>query len=163
MAQAISAPSDLPAILGGTPAFPAGIPLVRPSVPDADVLAKDVRTILEGRILTNGSFVRRLEEQAAEYLGVRHCVAVLSCTSGLILALRAADLSGDVIVPSFTFAATAHAVSWNGLRPVFADIDPSTLTLAPSAVTQACGMRTSAILATHVFGTPCDIEELEAE
>jgi dTDP-4-amino-4,6-dideoxygalactose transaminase len=111
-------------------------------------------------VLTNGPYVRELEQQAAEYLGVRHVVAVASCTAGLMLVLRAATLSGDVVLPSFTFAATAHAVMWNGLRPVFADIDPETLTLSPSAVVQAMGIRTSAILATHTYGTPCFVEDL---
>jgi dTDP-4-amino-4,6-dideoxygalactose transaminase len=163
MAQAML-PSDrrVPAILGGSPAFPEGLPLVRPSVPNAEALANDLRRILESRHLTNGPYVRRLEERAAEYLGVRHCVAVASCTAGLMLVIRATELTGDVIVPSFTFAATAHAVAWNGLRPVFADIDPGTLTLSPQAVRRAAGVRTSAILATHVYGTPCDIEGLAA-
>jgi len=87
-------------------------------------------------------------------------VAVSSCTAGLMLVLRASELSGDVVVPSFTFAATAHAVRWNGLRPVFADVDARTLTLSPAAVERAIGMHTSAILATHVYGTPCDVEGL---
>jgi dTDP-4-amino-4,6-dideoxygalactose transaminase len=77
-----------------------------------------------------------------------------------MLVLRAAEISGDVIVPSFTFAATAHAVAWNGLRPVFADVDPDTLTLSPRAAERAVGVRVSAILATHVYGTPCDVEGL---
>jgi dTDP-4-amino-4,6-dideoxygalactose transaminase len=79
-----------------------------------------------------------------------------------MLVLRASELSGDVLVPSFTFAATAHAVSWNGLRPVFADIDRSTLTLSPEAVAETMGVRASAILATHTYGTPCDVEGLDA-
>jgi dTDP-4-amino-4,6-dideoxygalactose transaminase len=111
-------------------------------------------------VLTNGPYVRVFERRSAEYLGVRHCVAVSSCTAGLMLVLRAADLSGDVVVPSFTFAATAHAVAWNGLRPIFADIDPETLTLSPSAVARTMGVRTSAILATHLYGTPCDVDGL---
>ncbi len=78
-----------------------------------------------------------------------------------MLVLRAADLADDVVVPSFTFMATAHAVVWNGLRPVFADIDPETLTLSPEAVAKAVGVRTSAIIATHLYGTPCDVEALE--
>jgi dTDP-4-amino-4,6-dideoxygalactose transaminase len=78
-----------------------------------------------------------------------------------MLLLRAADLSGDVLVPSFTFAASVHAVAWNGLRPVFVDIAPDTLTMAPEAARRAMGVRTSAILATHLFGTPCAIEELQ--
>jgi dTDP-4-amino-4,6-dideoxygalactose transaminase len=137
------------------------IPLARPGVPDPAAVAADVERILESGVLTNGPYVREFEERAAEYLGVRHCVAVASCTAGLMLLLRAADLTGDVIVPSFTFAATAHAVAWNGLRPVFADVDPATLTLSPRAAQRVAGVRTSAILATHVFGSPCDVEELE--
>jgi dTDP-4-amino-4,6-dideoxygalactose transaminase len=136
------------------------IPLARPSVPSPEAVAADVERILASGVLTNGPHVRELERRAAEYLGVRHAVAVSSCTAGLMLVLRAAGLSGDVIVPSFTFAATAHAVAWNGLRPVFADIDPETLTLSPHAALRALTVRTSAILATHIFGTPCDTDAL---
>jgi dTDP-4-amino-4,6-dideoxygalactose transaminase len=147
-------------MLGGEPAFPDGLPLVRPRVPDPGAVGATVARVLEGGAITNGALVRRLEEEAEEYLGVRHCIAVSSCTAGLMLVIRAADLSGDVIVPSFTFAATAHAVWWNGLRPVFADVDPDTLTLAPDAADRALGIRTSAILATHLYGAPCDVESL---
>lgn len=143
----------------GRPAFD-DVPLVRPSVPDPELFAEDVRQILKSRMLTNAAFVRRFEAAAAEYLGVRHCVAVSSCTSGLMLVLRASDLSGDVIVPSFTFAATVHAVAWNGLRPTFADVTPDTLTLSPKDVERAIGIRTSAILATHLYGTPADVDAL---
>jgi dTDP-4-amino-4,6-dideoxygalactose transaminase len=152
----------LPAFYGGRPIFPEGLPIARPSVPPATALQGDVSRILESGILTNGPYVRELEDRAARYLGVRHCIAVASCTSGLMLVLRASELSGDVLVPSFTFAATAHAVSWNGLRPVFADIDRSTLTLSPEAVAETMGVRASAILATHTYGTPCDVEGLDA-
>lgn len=152
--------SGRPAILGGDPAFPEGLPLVRPSLPPLDAMMNDIRKILSGPILTNGPYVRKLEQRSAEYLGVRHCIAVSSCTSGLMLVLRAADLTGDVVLPSFTFAATAHAVVWNGLRTVFADVDPETLTLSPAAVLRASGVRTSAILATHTYGTPCDVDGL---
>jgi dTDP-4-amino-4,6-dideoxygalactose transaminase len=145
---------------GGEPAFPEGLPLARPSLPDPDAVTADVRRILASEVLTNGPYVRRLEEQAAEYLGVRHCVGVSSCTTGLMLVMRASDLTGDVVLPSFTFAATAHAVVWNGLRPLFADIDPETLTLSPWAAAMASGVRTSAILATHTYGTPCDVDAL---
>lgn len=136
------------------------LPVTKPSVPDPDRLASDIAVILASGVLTNGPYVQRLERAAAERLGVRHCVAVSSCTAGLMLVLRASDLSGDVVLPSFTFAATAHAVAWNGLRPVFADVDEETLTLAPAAVERSLGVRTSAILATHIYGTPCDVEGL---
>jgi len=149
-----------PAIRGGRPAFPEGLPLARPSVPDPEGVAREIRSILESGVLTNGPYVAELERRAAEYFRVRHCVAVSSCTSGLMLVLRAAGLSGDVILPSFTFAATAHSVAWNGLRPAFVDIDPRTLTLSPATASWGTGMRTSAILATHTYGTPCDVEGL---
>ena len=111
-------------------------------------------------MFTNGPFVRELEERAAAYLGVRHCVAVGSCTAGLMLVLRAADLTGDVLVPSFTFAATAHAVAWNGLRPVFVDIEPRPSRCPPRRASGRSACDTSAILATHIYGTPCDVEGL---
>src|SRR5438093_4570449 len=149
---------DQHVVLGDFPESLQDIPLARPSIPDPAAVAVDVEKILGSGVLTNGPYVRTFERAAADYLDVRHCVAVSSCPSGLMLVLRAADLSGDVIVPSFTFAATAHAVAWNGLRPVFADIDPETLTLSPHAVLRAVTVRTSAILATHLYGTPCHIE-----
>jgi len=137
------------------------VPLTRPSVPDAKALAEEIVDVLESGTLTNGPRVKEFEARVAEYIGVKHCIAVASCTSGLMLVLRAADIRGDVVVPSFTFAATAHAVAWNGLTPLFADVDPRTLTLSPDAVRRALGVRTSAILATHTFGTPCDVEALD--
>jgi dTDP-4-amino-4,6-dideoxygalactose transaminase len=152
-----------PAALGGDPAFPEGLPLVRPSVPDPAALADDVRRIVESRILTNGPTVRRLEERLEAYLGVRHCVAVSSCTLGLMLVLRAKGLEGEVVVPSFTFSATVHAAVWNGLVPRFADVDRETLTLDPAWVRAVAGDRTSAVLATHTFGTPCATEALAKE
>lgn len=151
-----------PAIHGGEPAFPEGLPLVRPALPSTRAVLSDVEKILESGILTNGPYVRELEDRAAEYLGVRQCVAVASCTVGLMLVLRAANLTGDVVAPSFTFAATVHAIAWNGLHPVLADIDPETLTLSPDAVAAAIGVRASAIMATHTYGTPCDVEGLTA-
>jgi dTDP-4-amino-4,6-dideoxygalactose transaminase len=152
---------DLPAALGGQPLFPDGLPLARPALADPDAVARTARTILASGMLTNGPTVRQLEARAAEYLGVRHCVAVSSCTAGLMLVLRASGLSGDVVLPSFTFSATAHAVAWNGLRPKFADISPRDLLLDPEAAARSAGVRTSAILATHTYGTPCDVEALQ--
>jgi dTDP-4-amino-4,6-dideoxygalactose transaminase len=137
------------------------MPLTRPSVPDPARVAAAIEDVLRSGTLTNGTQVRRLEAQAAEYLGVRHCIAVSSCTAGLMLVLRTLDLSGDVVVPSFTFAATVHAAAWNGLRPVFADIERESLTLSPAAAARATGVRTSAIVATHTYGTPCDTQSLE--
>jgi dTDP-4-amino-4,6-dideoxygalactose transaminase len=150
-----------PAVDGGVPAFPEGLPLTRAFTPDSAEVAADVVKIMNSGSMTNSSFVREFEERASEYLDVKHCVAVASCTAGLMLVLKASERSGDVVIPSFTFSATAHAVAWNGMRPVFADVDPQTLTMSPAAVERAIGVRTSAILATHLYGTPCDVELLE--
>ena len=152
--------TSLPAAFGGVPMFDERVPVANPSVADPEPVAADVAKILASGMLTNGPYVRRLEQEAAEYLGVRNCVAVSSCTAGLMLVMRASELSGDVVVPSFTFAATAHAVQWNGLRPVFAEVSPESLTLSADAARAACGVRTSAILATHLYGNPCDVEGL---
>ena len=121
------------ALVERNPLFPDGLPVARPSFADPHGIADALASVLASGVLTNGPVVRDLEEQAAAYLGVGHCVAVASCTAGLMLVLRCAEVNGDVIVPSFTFAATAHAVAWNGLRPVFADIDPDTLTMSPES------------------------------
>jgi dTDP-4-amino-4,6-dideoxygalactose transaminase len=156
-----SSVDDLPAALGGQPLFPDGLPLARPALADPDAVARNAQAILASGMLTNGPTVRELEARAAGYLGVRHCVAVSSCTAGLMLVLRASGLSGDVVLPSFTFSATAHAVAWNGLRPKFADISPRDLLLDPEAAARSAGVRTSAILATHTYGAPCDVEALQ--
>jgi dTDP-4-amino-4,6-dideoxygalactose transaminase len=152
---------DLPAIAGGHPIFERRLPIVSPEgLPDEDFL-RDVRRILRSRQLTNAAFVREFEEAAAQYLGVANCVAVSSCTAGLILTLRALDLQGEVILPSFTFHATAHSVLWNGLKPVFADCDPETFCIDPHAVKLHISPDTAAILAVHIFGNPAAIVELQ--
>src|ERR1700680_3822604 len=144
-----------------TPAFPKLLPIVDPEgVPGAEFL-EEVRGILASRQLTNGAYVRKFEEAAAGYLGVAHCVAVSSCTTGLLLVLRSLELRGEVILPSFTFHATAHAVVWNGLTPVFADCDAKTFCVAPEAVRAQVSSRTAAILAVHLFGNPAVVKEVE--
>src|SRR5262249_32867661 len=105
--------------------------------------------------------VARFESAAAEWLGVPHCVAVSSCTSGLILVLRALGLAGEVIIPSFTFFATAHAARWNGLQPVFADCDADTWNIDPADVERRITPRTTGIMAVHLYGNPCNVDALE--
>jgi dTDP-4-amino-4,6-dideoxygalactose transaminase len=144
-----------------TPAFSKLLPIVVPEGVPGEEFMEEVRRILASKQLTNGAHVRKFEEAAAEYLGVGHCVAVSSCTAGLLLALKARDLHGEVILPSFTFHATAHAVAWNGLTPVFADCDAKTFCVAPQAVRAQISSRTAAILAVHLFGNPAAVRELE--
>jgi dTDP-4-amino-4,6-dideoxygalactose transaminase len=109
----------------------------------------------------DGELVRGLESRLCEYLGVAHCVAVSNGTLGLQLAIRALDLAGEVIVPAFTFPATVHALQWEGIRPVFADIDPQTHNLDPVSVESLVTDRTRGILGVHVWGRPCQPDALE--
>lgn len=138
------------------------LPIVSPEGLPGESFVSDVQKILASRRLTNGEYVREFEAAAAEYLGVPHCVAVSSCTTGLVLTLRALKLQGEVILPSFTFHATAHAVAWNGLTPVFADCEPDSFCIGTSAVRERLSSRTAAILAVHIFGNPANVLELEA-
>jgi len=144
-----------------TPAFRKFLPIVDPEGVPGEEFLEEVRGIIASKQLTNGAYVRKFEAAAAEYLGVAHCVAVSSCTAGLLLVLKALDLRGEVILPSFTFHATAHAVVWNGLTPVFADCDAKTFCVAPQAVRAKVSSRTEAILAVHLFGNPAAVKELE--
>jgi dTDP-4-amino-4,6-dideoxygalactose transaminase len=112
-------------------------------------------------MVTTGQYLRTFEAAVAEHLGVKYAVAVSSCTTGLMLAYRALGLTGDVVVPSFTFMATVSALSWAGLRPVFADVDVGTTNLEPLAAEAAITSRTSAIVAVHNFGNPAAIEALQ--
>jgi dTDP-4-amino-4,6-dideoxygalactose transaminase len=143
-----------------TPAFRKLLPIVDPEGVPGEEFLEEVRGILASKQLTNGAYVRKFEEAAAEYLGTANCVAVSSCTAGLLLVLKALDLQGEVITPSFTFHATAHAVVWNGLTPVFADCD-ATFCVAPQAVRAQVSNRTAAILGVHLFGNPAAVKELE--
>lgn len=142
-------------------------PLVvgRPNVLDAKGFLEDVASILESRLLTNGGpFVVRLEAAAAEYLGVAHCVAVCNATAGLELALKALNVApgSDVLVPSFTFVATAHAVRNAGLVPVFADVDEDSHCVTPETLAAAATPNTKAVLAAHLWGGAGDAAALDA-
>ncbi|MFM1811657.1 MAG: hypothetical protein RLZZ336_595 [Cyanobacteriota bacterium] len=115
------------------------------------------------RWLTNrGPLVQQLEAELQRQLGVRHVILCANGTVALELAARAAGLSGEVILPSFTFVATAHALQWQGIRPVFADVDPLTYNLDPAAVEPLITPATSAIVGVHLYGRPCAIGPLQA-
>ena len=149
-----------PAALGGTPAFPEGLPLVRPTIPDIPGVAVRLQRVLESGYLTNGPTVRELEERAQEYLQVPHVVAVSSCTAGLMLTYQALGVRGPVVMPSMTFAASAHAVVWAGGTPRFADVDPDRITLSPTEVVALID-GAAAVSATHVYGAPAEVEALQ--
>jgi dTDP-4-amino-4,6-dideoxygalactose transaminase len=149
-----------PAVLGGEPAFPDGLAFVRPSVPDLERVVARFAPSYERGMLTNGPLVREFEAQVAERLGVAHVIAVSSCTAGLMLVLRVLAPKGPVVLPSFTFSASAHAVAWNGLEPRFVECDPASFQVDPASVAQRI-QGAGAVLATHIFGAPCPIEALE--
>jgi dTDP-4-amino-4,6-dideoxygalactose transaminase len=115
-----------------------------------------------GWFSNDGPVVREFEARLAEMAGVRHCVATCNGTIALEIAIRALGLEGEVIVPSYTFVATAHALHWQGVTPVFADIDPRTHTLDPEAVRRAITPRTTGIIGVHLWGQPAAVDELQA-
>ena len=155
--------TELPAVLDGTPAFPELLPLVQPTLPQWDQgLAHDVEQLLVTGMLTKGVQLQEMEARMAEHLDVRYAIGVASCTLGLLLTFQALGLSGEVIVPSFTFMATAHPLHLLGIEPVFVDIDPETWNIDVAAVERAITPRTTAIVAVHVFGNPAPVAELEA-
>ena len=152
--------SDL-AIFGRPPAFAEPLHVGRPNVGDRQALLRRINDLLDRRWLTNnGPYVRELEQRIAERLGVRHCVLTSSGTLGLELSIRASGMTGEVIVPAYTFIATAHALQWLGITPVFCDIDPQTHNLDPSHVERLLTPRTSGIIGVHLWGRPCDTEAL---
>lgn len=143
------------------PLFPEPLHVGRPNLGDRQRLLARIEDVLDRRWLTNdGPCVKELESELAAWLGVDHCVAVSNATVGLELTIRALGLTGEVIVPSFTFPATVHALAWSGVEPVFCDVDPHTHNLCPNAVELLIGPRTSGILGVHLWGNPCDVEAL---
>jgi dTDP-4-amino-4,6-dideoxygalactose transaminase len=151
------------AVLGGAPAFSEPLHVGRPNIGDRERLLARIGDVLDRRWLTNdGPYLLELERRLADYLNVRHCVAVCNGTVGLEIAIRAAGLTGEVIVPSFTFIATAHALQWQGITPVFCDVDLGTHTLDPREVERALTPRTSGILGVHLWGRVCDVPALSA-
>lgn len=143
------------------PAFREQVHVGRPNVLHPEMFLDLVRGALERRWLSNdGPLVREFEAKVADFLGVKHCVAVVNGTIALEIAIKAAGLSGEVIVPAWTFVATAHALQWNGITPVFADIDPETQCLDPASVRARITERTTGILAVHLWGRPAPVEEL---
>lgn len=151
------------ALLGGKPAFTEPLHVGRPNVGDRARLLQRIEDLLDRRWLTNdGPYVSAFERKLSEFLGVRHCLAMCNGTIALEIAIRALGLTGEVIVPAFTFVATAHALQWQEITPVFADVDPRTHTLDPDKVEQMVTPRTTGILGVHLWGRPCDVDGLDA-
>lgn len=149
------------ALFGGRPAFPAPVHIGVPNIGDRKHFLAMVNDILDRRYLSNrGPVAREFERRVAELVEVEHCVATCNATAALQLAIRAAGLAGEVIVPSFTFPATPHSVEWLGLTPVFCDVDPVTGNIDPDLLGRVLTRRTSAVLAVHLWGRPCTVDRL---
>ena len=143
-------------------AFDQPIYVTRPLLPPLSALMTRLEQVWATQQLTNiGAQHERLESALREYLGVRELSLFTNGTAALITAIRALNLSGEVLTTPFTFPATPHALSWSGITPVFCDIDPTTLNLDPRAVERAVTGRSTGILAVHVYGNPCDVDGLE--
>lgn len=133
----------------------------RPNLGSRENLHQLLDQMLDRNWLSNdGPHVQEFERRIAEIAGVRHCVAMCNATIALEIATRAAGIAGEVIIPAYTFVATAHALQWQGITPVFCDINPVTHNLDPACIERLITPKTSAIIGVHMWGKPCLVEEL---
>jgi len=134
-----------------------------PNIGDRERFHRYVDEIFERRWLTNrGRFVQELEWKLAEYLGVRHCISMCNGTVALEIAIRALGLTGEVIIPSFTFIATAHSLQWQEIIPVFCDIERESYDLDPRQIERHITPKTTGIIGVHLYSQPCNIEAIRS-
>ena len=151
------------AINGAPPAFVDPLHVGKPNVGSREAFMRMANEMFDRHWFSNnGPLLQEFEHRLAAYLGVKHCVAMCNGTIALEIAIRALGLTGEVIVPSYTFIATAHALYWQGLTPVFADIDPHTHNLDPDAVRRMITPRTSGIIGVHLWGRAAPVEALQS-
>ncbi|MGA8831604.1 MAG: DegT/DnrJ/EryC1/StrS family aminotransferase [Desulfomonilaceae bacterium] len=138
------------------------MPVFRPTLPRYEDFCSTLNSSYQSGLVTVGKLVESLEARTMEYTSSRNAVAVSNCTSGLMLVFSALGLpsGSEVIVPSFTFAATVQALFWNDLVPVYVDCLPNTFSIDPEQIKKAITTKTSAIYAVNIFGLPPDIDEL---
>jgi len=137
--------------------------VTQPFLPDLVEFLPYLEQIWESKNLTNGSAMhQKLESELEKYLGVEKISLVSSGTMGLMLALKALEADGEVITTPYTFIATTNAIWWAGAKPCFVDVDPNTLNIDPSKIESAITSKTSAILAVHCYGNPCDVEMIHS-
>ena len=139
------------------------ITVTSPLLPDLSELVKSLEQIWKYKWLTNcGPFHQKLEVELCEYLKIKHLSLFTNGTLPLITALQALHITGEVITTPYSFVATTHAIWWNGLKPVFVDVDPVTCNINPEKIEEAITPQTTAIMPVHVYGTPCDTERIQA-
>ncbi|WP_392469267.1 DegT/DnrJ/EryC1/StrS family aminotransferase [Sphingobacterium cellulitidis] len=138
------------------------IPVTKPFLPPVDDYKDYLDSIWSRNWLTNmGPLASKLEMELKDYLGLDHLLYVTNGTVALQLAIKALDLKGEIITTPFSFVATTSSIVWEGCVPKFVDIDPASLNIDPNKIEAAIGPDTCAILATHVYGNPCDVEAIE--
>jgi dTDP-4-amino-4,6-dideoxygalactose transaminase len=136
--------------------------VTRPDLPPLEEFLPYLRRIWESKWLTNsGPFHQRLEKELCDYLGVKYLALLANGTIALVTALQALRITGEVITTPYTFVATAHSLLWNGIKPVFVDIEPNTLNLDPGKIEAAITPHTTAILPVHCYGNPCNVESIQ--
>ena len=138
------------------------ITVTSPLLPSLDDFQEDLKKIWDSKWITNnGSYHKKLEAALAEYLGVPYVSLFTNGTLPLITALQALRISGEVITTPYSFVATTHSLWWNGIKPVFVDIDPKTGNLDPEKIEAAITPKTTAIMPVHVYGKPCDVRRIQ--
>ncbi|MDQ2947231.1 MAG: DegT/DnrJ/EryC1/StrS family aminotransferase, partial [Acidobacteriota bacterium] len=136
--------------------------VTKPALPPLEEFLPYLQEIWQSRILTNGGpFHQRLEETLAQYLGIKHLSLFTNGTLALVTALQVLRITGEVITTPYSFVATAHSLLWNGIKPIFVDIDPESLNLSPEKVEAAITPQTTAIMPVHCYGNPCDVAGIE--
>ena len=151
------------AIFGKKPSFAEKMHVGRPNIGNKGRLIEYINDLIDRKWLTNsGPFEQELEQRIKDLIGVKHCIAMCNGTIALEIAIRAAGLTGEVIVPSFTFIATAHALQWQEITPVFCDVDPVTHNIDPARIEELITPRTTGIIGVHVWGRPCEVDFLSA-
>lgn len=150
------------AIAGAQPTFQSPLHVGRPNIGNRERLMERINDMLDRRWLSNaGVYVNELEQRLADMLGVEHCIVMCNGTVALEIAIRALGLQGEVIVPSLTFIATAHALQWQQIKPVFCDIDPASCTIETSRIEELITPLTTGIIGVHLWGRPCDTDKLQ--
>lgn len=140
---------------------PDRIYVTRPDLPSLSDFIPYLQEIWDSKILTNsGPFHEKFEQKLCEYLGVKHIALFANATIGLVTALQALRITGEVITTPYSFVATAHSLLWNGIKPVFVDIDPTTLNMDPDKIEAAITPQTTAIMPVHCYGHPCEVDRI---
>jgi dTDP-4-amino-4,6-dideoxygalactose transaminase len=136
--------------------------VTQPHLAPLDEFVPYLKQIWDSKILTNsGPFHQQLERELCDYLGVKHLALFTNGTLALVTALQALRITGEVITTPYSFVATAHSLLWNGIKPVFVDVEPGTLNLDPARIEAAITPQTTAILPVHCYGHPCDVEAIQ--